>query len=71
MFMRLLDLGELSLATELLEKISDNDVKLKLLRTERLKRIEGGGSALEIAERKMIEPVIEFLTEQIELASMD
>ena len=69
-FLRLLDLGQLSLAAKLLGKISDNGIKLKLLKTKRLKTIEGGGSALDIATRKRIEPVIEWITEQIELASI-
>lgn len=67
-FMRLLEAGQLSLAERLLKKISDNAVKLKLLRTKRVKRIEGGGSALDIAKRKKIEPVIEWITEQMEEA---
>ena len=67
-FMRLLDLGQLSLASKLLLKINDKAVKLKLLETKRLKRVEGGGSALEIAMRKKIEPVIGWISEQIEEA---
>ena len=70
-FMRLLEMGQLSLAGKLLGKITDNEVKLKLLMVKRLKRFEGGGSALEIAKRKKIEPVIEWLNKQIGLASVD
>ena len=68
-FMRLLELGQLSLAAKLLGKITDNEVKSELLMAERLKRFEGGGSAVDIAKRKKIEPVIEWLNKQIELAS--
>jgi len=67
-FMRLLEQGQLVLADKLLLKIGDNRKKLELLKTKRMKRIEGGGSALEIATRKRIEPVIEWLTEKIEEA---
>merc|ERR1719499_1707710 len=70
-FMRLLDEGQLLLAEKLLGKISDNEVKLQLLNRKRLKRIDGGGTALEIATRKRIEPVIQWITEQIESLSMD
>jgi len=63
--MRLLEGGQLLLAQKLLGKINDNRRKLQLLNTRRFKRIDGGGSALEIAKRKGVEPVIEWLMDQI------
>jgi len=67
-FMRLLEEGQLNLADKLLAKIKGKEIRLKLLNTERFKRIEGGGSALDIARRKKVEPVIEWLTAKIEEA---
>jgi len=66
--MRLLEAGQLMLAKKLLSKIDDKRIRLKLLMNKRLKRIEGGGSAMDIARRKKVEPVIEWLTEKIEEA---
>ena len=67
-FMRLLEMGQLSLAEKLLSKISDNAVKLNLIETKRFKRINGGGSALDIATMKKREPVIQWINEQIQEA---
>jgi len=65
-FMRLLDAGQKTLAKKLLDKITNKEKRLMLITMRREKRIEGGGTALEIAIRKNIKPVIDWLTEEKE-----
>jgi len=64
-FMELVKDGNLHLAEKLLEKITDNKIKLQLLTAKTLPGQHGDESALDWAQKRNIIPIIGWLNEQI------
>lgn len=64
-FMKMVKKGDLHLAEKLLEKITDNKIKLQLLTAKTLPGRHGDESALDWAQKRNIIPIIGWLNEQI------
>merc|ERR1712190_417997 len=65
MFMQLVKDGNIKMAERVLEKITDSKVRLQLLNAKKLAGRHGGESALEWAKRDNVQPIVEWVMEQM------